>query len=748
MSHKGWIIFGLNILLLVALGAAFVAGVTPASGTTQAPTIAGDELWASQFVLGANNPVNAIVVAPNGDVYIGGSFNSVAGVSANGVAKWSASSNRWSALGSGVVGTVWALAISGNYLYAGGTFTSAGGTPVNEIARWNISSGGWSSLGSGPAHAITAPFIRALAVDGSGNLYVGGRFDSAGGVASRNVARWNGTAWSGLGGGIGATADSVDALAISGSDIYAGGSFSSPSGNLAQFNGVNWTPLSHGVNGKVDVLALSGSDLYLGGEFTQATDANGPKTVNYLAQWHIPSSTFSSLSVGLNGFVYAILVSPGGIYAAGTFTMAGGNPASHVALWDGNAWSTLQNQYAIQDGVDSYAFALALSGNDLYVGGQFTSAGGRLASYVARWNVNDRQWYSPGNGPNGNVYAVAVNGNDVYVAGDFSSAGGLTANGVTFWNRSSGVWSSMGSGLAGCTGVFCLGPKPFAIAINGNSVYVGGNFQTAGGVTVNNIARWDSASKTWSALDGGVTGCNLVGCGAIVYTIVDDGGGVDVGGLFNNIGATTANNIGLWNGSAWETFTGRDDGITGTNDTIFAIAPDGAGDYYIGGQFSSPRAYYVFFDGYDWYSPQSAPNGTVRAILLLGNDVYIGGDFTNAAGSGANHIARASGSGNWTPLGNSLNDVVTSLSLQGNNLYAGGLFTQAGTLGVDYIARWDTVKHTWSNLGSGTNDAVLALAADKNFVYAGGDFTTAGNKISAGFSIWGQVRVMLPLVMR
>src|SRR5437899_9743848 len=50
--------------------------------------------------------------------------------------------------------------LSGSNLYAGGEFTTAGGSAVNYIAKWNGSS--WSALGSGMSSTVFA-----LAVSGS-----------------------------------------------------------------------------------------------------------------------------------------------------------------------------------------------------------------------------------------------------------------------------------------------------------------------------------------------------------------------------------------------------------------------------------------------------------------------------------------------------------------------------------------------------------------------------------------------------
>ena len=64
-------------------------------------------------------------------------------------------------------------------------------------------------------------YVRALAVDGAGNLYAGGSFTTAGGVSAIRIAKWDGTAWAPLGNGMNSY---VYALAVDGAgNLYAGG---------------------------------------------------------------------------------------------------------------------------------------------------------------------------------------------------------------------------------------------------------------------------------------------------------------------------------------------------------------------------------------------------------------------------------------------------------------------------------------------------------------------------------------------
>src|SRR5688572_18978164 len=72
--------------------------------------------------------------------------------------------------------------------------------------------------------------VNAIVVDGAGNYYIGGDFTSVQGVPAAGLAKWDGTQWTGFGSGIGGE---VFAIAISGTDIYVGGSFATAGGTLA-----------------------------------------------------------------------------------------------------------------------------------------------------------------------------------------------------------------------------------------------------------------------------------------------------------------------------------------------------------------------------------------------------------------------------------------------------------------------------------------------------------------------------------
>lgn len=129
-------------------------------------------------------------------------------------------------------------------------------------------------------------------------MYVGGQFIYAGGTnATNNIAHWDGTDWLPMEQGIPSQdGEGVLALAVSGSNVYAGGDFTIiftngagfvSANHIAEWDGHSWSVLGSGANSYVEALTLAGTNLYVGGAFTnagnqtayavaEATGVNGP----------------------------------------------------------------------------------------------------------------------------------------------------------------------------------------------------------------------------------------------------------------------------------------------------------------------------------------------------------------------------------------------------------------------------------------------------------------------------------------
>lgn len=139
---------------------------------------------------GGNNVCNALAVSETGDLYAGGNFTLAGTVSANHIAKWNGTA--WSALGTGFNTYCQAISISGTDVYAGGNFDMAGGVSVNKIAKWDGSN--WSALGTGLTGSfMPQPYCYTMVISGT-DLYIGGGFNAASGVAANRIARWDAAA--------------------------------------------------------------------------------------------------------------------------------------------------------------------------------------------------------------------------------------------------------------------------------------------------------------------------------------------------------------------------------------------------------------------------------------------------------------------------------------------------------------------------------------------------------------------------
>jgi hypothetical protein len=672
-----------------------------------------DADWVSLIsgVPGANASVRAIAVDSSGNLYVGGAFTLIGtAMKANCIAKWDGST--WSALGGGLTDnpntspSVNALTMVGTNLYAAGRFTLAGGQPAASVAKWDGRA--WSALGSGIPWSDFynyQAYVTALAVSGD-NLYVGGCFTNAGGVAVTNIAQWNGRAWSALGSGINGI---VYALAVSGTNLYAGGWFTTaggvPTNCIAKWDGRAWSALGSGMNGYcVNALLVSGSILYAGGSFTTA----GGAMATNIAKWD--GSAWSALGSGITGdnpYVNALAASGTDLYAGGIFTSAGGVTVNFIAKWDGSAWSALGSGMGSILG-NAGVGALAVRGTNLYAGGFFTSAGDVPADSIAKWDGN--AWSALNSWMNGCVAALAVSGTNLYAGGNFTTAGGVTANYISKWDGS--AWSPLGLGLNSSS--------VYALAVSGTSLYAGGGFTMAGTVAANNIAKWDGSA--WSALGSGTGGTN--GDASYVLALAVSGTNLYAGGWFTTAGGVAATNIAKWDGGAWSALG------SGLNGDVYALAVSGT-SLYIGGGFTMAGGVaancIAKWDGSAWSALGSGINGpfglngAVAALAVSGTNLYAAGYFTNMYGLA--WVAKWDGSA-WSALGWGMgpsaqaptgyptgpHPYVSALAVSGTNLYAGGRFTTADWGAANYIAKWD--GSAWSALGSGTDGIVSAMAAD------------------------------------
>ncbi|MBL0926540.1 MAG: hypothetical protein IBJ11_02665 [Phycisphaerales bacterium] len=679
-------------------------------------------------------------------LFAGGSFTTggTPAVTYNRIARWNGT--IWEPLpgaaGNGLNSTVNQMAVwdedgagpNPPRLFIGGAFTASTGgaaNSLNRIARWDGTS--FTPVGTGTGALLngvssTVQVVKVMSgVPGSTSegLWLGGAFStvaaSGGPLTATGIAKWDGTAYSRIGTGIGST--SVRTMEVFDEDgagpnparLFVGGSFTSGFGITTPTTTVN------------RIVAWDGTAWARPAAFG---DAGFADWVRWMTLWDDDGA-------GPN---------PPALYIVGDF-LSYGSPAvtvNRVLKYDGTTVSMLNSS---NNDWTFFAYPNPTA-NELLVGGLFTTSGSPAitTNRIARWNGTSWSAFVPpppppppvGYGLNGQILASVIWDDDgagpnppaLFVAGTFTQANNagtnVTMNRVAKWTGVPGGWQALGPGV-GAGVVWDMipfdpdgaGPLPEELVICGTG------FSTIGSTTVNSVAKWNGT--TWSALGTGLGFNSDVAYRLLVWD--EDGAGPNParlfmgGSFYGTVGGTNAvggvlNTDGLarWNGTAWSSVAGSfPTSAFGFVSGLEAFDPDGAGplpeSLFVGGSFSATRTLtgitnLARFDpvANAWSSVPGAAFVTaseyIGQILRDGNRLVLNGIFTNgAATAGANNIVTLDDTGVWAPLGT-------------------GTSGNLGTATSPEV--WQTIKHDFD--GPGPQPAVLIAV---------GSFTSPGSGIAA-----------------
>jgi hypothetical protein len=220
-------------------------------------------------------------------------------------------------------------------LIVGGMFDRAGsGVQVNSVARWDGTA--WHDLDGGVTQGPSWPtegYIASMALfdDGAGAaLYVGGDFVQAGAGPVQGIARWREElGWSQVPG----LPESFASLCVHQGSLYAASNLYSPlTGAVRRLEGGAWVPLGAPFNSHVAMLASldlgGGTVLYAGGLFTLSGGRG-------IAQWD--GAQWVPVGQGVAGSVYALARAPGeppSLLAGGAFSApVAGSGGRNIARW-------------------------------------------------------------------------------------------------------------------------------------------------------------------------------------------------------------------------------------------------------------------------------------------------------------------------------------------------------------------------------------------------------------------------------
>ncbi len=269
---------------------------------------------------------------------------------------------------------VGSLVVMGGSVYASANadyYETAPDPPIATNGYWK--DGSWVALPL-PA-APDGGVVDSLVVTAGGDVYAGGCSYTLGeeGSSTNVPGYWKDGVWQGLTGPSGTDSGEVTCLAVSGSDVYAGGwcEVYAGSGNGNHVAGYwldgTWTTLSPSTSTdwwNIVSLVVSGGNVYAAG------NDQGNDTPECPGFWRNGAWTaLEPLSFAYNCAATSLAVSSGvvyvGGYTCGYFTTIPGYWKSGV--WTGfTPFSNSVNSYQAEAEVD----AIAVSGTDVYAGGK------------------------------------------------------------------------------------------------------------------------------------------------------------------------------------------------------------------------------------------------------------------------------------------------------------------------------------------------------------------------------------------
>ncbi|TAE30509.1 MAG: T9SS C-terminal target domain-containing protein [Candidatus Kapaibacterium sp.] len=341
-------------------------------------------------------------------------------------------------------------------------------------------------------------------------------------------------------------------------------------------------------------------------------------------------------------------------------------------------------------------YAIVVQGSTVYVGGSFTqvinsqiNGGNTIAQpYLVAIDANTGAVRPEFNlRPNGNVDAMVSNGTRIFVGGAFNNVNNGSAN----------TRQSIFSFVAATNTLEAWNPTPGAtngsfltLALDGTTLYVGGNFTVVDGVGRISACSFD--------INGGI-GSFVPNVAAPVLAIAHDAIGlVYVGGNFLQVNGNVFRSHFAELLKANSQVHSWPNGLYPPGNPVTALTVSNP-YLLIGGNFNGPpnrlTSRDVVTGALDPMWNPNIPGGTVKAIAVDGGFVYAGGDFTQVNGSTTRNRVAA------FPMPNGAN---TGVATAFNPNITGG------------------------------SEGVRAIAASGGRVYVGGDFTDVGGQSRAGFA--------------
>lgn len=434
-------------------------------------------------------------------LYVGGSFTTVGGLSRTKIAAVDTNTGVPTSWAPVMGGRVNAVVTDGTTVYAGGDFNTVGPTPVWQFARLSASTGALVGNILPMPDGTSQLQIHTLVRNGS-NIYLGGKMYSAGGVRKNNflvvdlvtdtVVPYNLN-----------TDGAIYSFVFNGSNIILGGDFYNVNGVsrhcLAAVDAtgtvLSWNPLA--ISGiamtKVAALAIDGSRIYIGGTFTFLGH-------RHLVRADLTSGAIDPWAPDYNYTVNSLLINSGKLFVGRSY----GASSTLSYLMSYNA-STDALLYNLPLNSDVQCFH-PVSGS-VFAGGDFYTLSSASQRYVLKMNASTAatvSWSAPIGSPPAltTIKSMTSAGGNLFIGGTLNTIGGVAHRGIAMLDIATASTSSWDPQLqGGVTSMLCTN----------NQLWVGGAFnEVGGGRLLTNFAKFRLSSATVSvsvSSVGGDTAC-------------------------------------------------------------------------------------------------------------------------------------------------------------------------------------------------------------------------------------------------
>ncbi|MEO7757896.1 MAG: hypothetical protein ABIS07_15080 [Dokdonella sp.] len=273
-------------------------------------------------------------------------------------------------------------------------------------------------------------------------------------------------------------------------------------------------------------------------------------------------------------------------------------------------------------------------------------------------------------------------------------------------------------------------PTVYALAANGNTIYIGGDFGDAGGQLRSRIAAVDATTGAVTAWD---PNAEYYGVEALAVS----GSIVLAGGLFTGVGEILTGGFARIDAS---TAIAASTPKVYANAWVYSMQTQADGNVVVGGNFTSvdgiARRYIarLHADGTLDSGWHPDADSAVYSLAVGSDTIYAGGNFNHLGDQLRHGIAAvdiASGVVTaWDPAGSlSYSASVTTLGLSGTTLYAGGFFSQMGGASRHNLAAINTATAQATPWNPQPNNFFVdAIVISGSTIYIGGDFNTIGGQ--------------------